>query len=128
MAISPSAPSLLKEGGYINSGFNTELDNLRNIRQNSEEIILSIQAREKEATGIKNLKIGYNRVFGYYIEINKMYSDLVPFHYVRKQTISNNERYITEELKELENKILSSKEDAIKLEEIIFDNLKQQLL
>ena len=127
-AISPNAPSLLKDGGYINSGFNSELDNLRNIRQNSEDIISVIQAREKESTGIKNLKIGYNRVFGYYIEINKMYSDLVPFHYVRKQTISNNERYITEELKELENKILSSKEDAIKLEELIFDNLKQQLL
>ena len=128
MAISPNAPSILKEGGYINDGFNAELDNLRNIRQNSEEVILSIQAKEKEATGIKNLKIGYNRVFGYYIEINKMYSDMVPFHYIRKQTISNNERYITEELKELENKILSSKEDSIKLEELIFDNLKEQLL
>jgi len=127
-AISSNAPSLLKEGGYINAGFNKELDNLRNIRKNSEDIIAVIEAREKETTGIKNLKIGYNRVFGYYIEINKMYSDQVPFNYVRKQTISNNERYITEELKELENKILSSKEDSIKLEELIYDNLKQQLL
>ena len=126
--ISLDAPAILKDGGYINKGFNEQLDNLRNLKQNSEDIILSIQAREKEETGIKNLKIGYNRVFGYYIEVNKMYSDLVPFHYVRKQTISNNERYITEELKDLENKIISSKEESIKLEECIFNELKQQLL
>jgi len=128
MSISQDAPAILKDGGYIRTGFNAELDKLRDLRQNSEDIVLSIQAREREATGIKNLKIGYNRVFGYYIEINKSFSEQVPYHYVRKQTISNNERYITEELKQLENQIISSKEDAIKLEEIIFAQLKQQLL
>jgi len=128
MSISQDAPAILKDGGYIRTGFNAELDKLRDLRQNSEDIVLSIQAREREATGIKNLKIGYNRVFGYYIEINKSFSEQVPYHYVRKQTISNNERYITEELKQLENQIISSKEDAIKLEEIIFTQLKQQLL
>lgn len=126
--ISEKAPAILKEGGYINSGFNSQLDELRNMRDNTEQIILNIQAREKEATGIKNLKIGYNRVFGYYIEVSKLYSEQVPFHYIRKQTISNNERYITEELKKLEEDILTSQEQALLLEEKIFKELKEQLL
>ena len=128
LAISPDATSVIKDGGYINAGFNKELDSLRNIKKDSEDIILSIQTKEREATGIKNLKIGYNRIFGYYIEVNKSYSDQVPFHYVRKQTISNNERYITEELKELEIKIINSQDNALKLEEYIFTQLKEQLL
>lgn len=127
-AISSNAPALMKDGNYIKDGFNAELDRLRNLKQDAEDVILSIQAREREATGIKNLKIGYNRVFGYYIEINKQFVDNVPFNYIRKQTISNNERYITEELKQFEEQILSSHDDALKLEEYIFDNLKQQLL
>ncbi|MBQ8615460.1 MAG: DNA mismatch repair protein MutS, partial [Clostridia bacterium] len=126
--ISPEAPALLKDGGYIRSGFNSSLDNLRNMKQNAEDIITAMVAKEKEATGIKNLKIGYNRVFGYYIEVNKQYSDLVPFHYIRKQTISNNERYITEELKQFEEQILRSHEDALLLEEEIFSRFKEQLL
>lgn len=126
--ISENPPALLKDGGYIKDGFNSPLDELRKIKQNSEEFILNIQNRERESTGIKNLKIGYNRVFGYYIEVSKMYGDLVPFHYIRKQTVSNNERYITEELKQFEEKVLSSHDNAIKLEETIFKELKNQLL
>lgn len=128
MIISPDAPNVLKDGGYIKTGFNKQLDDLRNMKENAEQFILGIQARERENTGIKNLKIGYNRVFGYYIEVNKQYSEQVPFNYIRKQTISNNERYITEELKKFENDVLTSHEDSIKLEEKIFTELKEQLL
>jgi len=123
-----NAPALLKDGGYIRAGFNPSLDRLRNMKEDAENIILSIQAKEREATGIKNLKIGYNRVFGYYIEVNKQFSEQVPFHYIRKQTISNNERYITEELKKFEEQVLRSHEDALILEEEIFNALKEQLL
>ena len=126
--ISADAPALLKDGGYIRVGFNPALDKLRNLKQDAENIIAAMQAKEKEATGIKNLKIGYNRVFGYYIEVNKQYSDQVPFHYIRKQTISNNERYITEELKKFEEQVLRSHEDALTLEQEIFTAFKQQLL
>ena len=126
--INPDAPAVLKDGGYIRKGFNKALDDLRNLKQDAENIILNIQAREKEATGIKNLKIGYNRVFGYYIEVSKQFSEQVPFHYIRKQTISNNERYITEELKKFEEQVLRSHEDSILLEQEIFAKLKEQLL
>ena len=126
--IDENAPALLKDGGYIKSGFNASLDNLRNLKQNAEEIILSIQAKEREATGIKNLKVGYNRVFGYYIEVNKQFSEQVPFNYIRKQTISNNERYITEELKKFEEQVLTSHESSIALEQEIFAKFKEQLL
>ncbi len=126
--IAQDAPALLKDGGYIKAGFNSQLDNFRNLKQNAEDYILNIQAQERERTGIKNLKIGYNKVFGYYIEVNKQYNNLVPFNYIRKQTVSNNERYITEELKKFEEEVLSSHENALKLEEVIFDELKNQLI
>ena len=126
--IAENPPAIMKEGGYIRAGFNENLDKLRNMKQNAENVILGIQAREREATGIKNLKIGYNKVFGYYIEVNKQFSELVPFNYIRKQTISNNERYITEELKQFEEEVLTSHEQAIKLEEEIFSKLKAQLV
>ncbi len=128
MTINPDAPALLKDGGYIKRGFNQSLDNLRDLKQNAEDVIISIQAKEREATGIKNLKIGYNRVFGYYIEVNKQFSEQVPFHYVRKQTISNNERYITEELKTFEEQVFNSHEKSLALEEEIFARFKEQLL
>ena len=128
LTINPDAPALLKDGGYIRKGFNQSLDNLRNLKQNAEDVIISIQAKERETTGIKNLKIGYNRVFGYYIEVNKQYSEQVPFHYVRKQTISNNERYITEELKTFEEQVFNSHEKSLALEEEIFAGFKEQLL
>ncbi len=126
--ISEAPPALMKDGGYIRTGFNANLDRLRNLKQNVENVILGIQARERETTGIKNLKVGYNKVFGYYIEVNKQFSDLVPFNYIRKQTISNNERYITEELKQFEEEVLTSHEQALKLEEEIYSQLKAQLV
>ena len=126
--INEDSPSLLKEGNYIKFGVNETLDKLRTMKQNAVDYITNIQTREREATGIKNLKIGYNRVFGYYIEINKQFSDQVPFNYVRKQTISNNERYITEELKQFEEQVLRSQEDALTLEAEIYEKFKQELL
>ena len=126
--INEDSPSLLKDGNYIKYGVNETLDKLRTMKQNAVDYITNIQTREREATGIKNLKIGYNRVFGYYIEINKQFSDQVPFNYVRKQTISNNERYITEELKQFEEQVLRSQEDALTLEAEIYEKFKQELL
>ncbi len=126
--IDEKAPAITKDGGYIRSGFHKGLDDLRNIKAITHERILEIQAREREATGIKTLKIGYNRVFGYYLEVGKQFAEFVPFNYVRKQTVSNNERYITEELKQIEQDLFSSSERMLELEEEIFKGLKEQLV
>ncbi len=128
MTISPDVPATMKEGGYIREGFNKSLDELRNVKRDAESILLGIQARERAKTGIKTSKIGYNRVFGYYIEVSKLYSEQVPFTYIRKQTISNNERYITEELKQFEEQILTSHDKALALEETIFKEFKDLLI
>ena len=116
-----------KEGGMIRPGYHQELDDLRTISGNTKEVIASIETREKEATGIKNLKIGYNRVFGYYIEVTKSYLDQVPPHYIRKQTLTGCERYITQELKELEEKVLTAQERMILLENQLFQQLCQEI-
>lgn len=121
-------PTTLKEGGYIKPGFNAELDELRNIKKSSTDILLQIETRERDATGIKNLKIRYNRVFGYYIEVTKSFKDLVPTHYQRRQTLANAERFTTDELKELEEKILTSEERALKIEAALYEALKAKLL
>lgn len=126
--IANEVPPTMKEGGYIKHGFNAELDNFRRTYQNTKDIIAEMEVREREDTGIKNLKIGYNKVFGYYIEVNKQYSDLVPFRYVRKQTITNNERYITEELKGFETKVLTSEENALKLETKLYAQFRQEIM
>ncbi len=126
--ISDEPHNVLKEGGYIKEGFNNQLDELRNMRSNAENIILSIQAREREATGIKSIKIGYNKVFGYFLEVSKKDVDLVPFNYIRKQTTTTTERYITEELKKFEEQVVSSHDGAIKLEEVIFMEFKSKLM
>ena len=127
-AIREDAPYVTRDGGFIKDGFNTELDTLRSMKNDGEKWKSAMEVKERELTGIPNLKIGYNRVFGYYIEVNKKDSDKVPITYQRKQTISNNERYITEDLKELENKILGASENAIKLENKIFAVIKETLL
>lgn len=127
-AIKEDAPYVTRDGGFIKDGFNTELDTLRSMKNDGESWKSAMEAKERELTGISNLKIGYNRVFGYYIEVNRKDSDKVPITYQRKQTISNNERYITEELKDLENKILGANENAIKLENKIFAVIKETLL
>lgn len=118
----------IKEGRCIKDGFNIELDQLRNASTSGTEWITQLEKEEKEQTGIKNLKIAYNRVFGYYIEVTNSQKDLVPFRYQRKQTLTNCERYITSELKEIEEKILGSQEKALQLENIIFENIKSTLL
>lgn len=109
-----------KEGGVIKDGFNEELDRLRNIIKNGENIIKDIEQRERDRTEIKNLKISYNRVFGYYIEVTKSYYDKIPTEYIRKQTLANCERFITEELKKTENEILGANEKVLSLEYDIF--------
>ncbi len=127
-AIQPNPPAVLKEGGYIKKGFNDELDNYRDAKKNAAEWLEKLEAKERELTGIKNLKIGMNKVFGYYIEVNRSQIENVPIRYERKQTISNNERYITEDLKELEETIFGSEEKAIKLEGVLYNQIKQYLL
>ncbi len=119
-AIVDEPPFLVREGGMIRDGYNEELDRLREIQTGGKNLIPSIEAREKEATGIRNLRVGYNRVFGYYIEVAKGQVNLVPDTYIRKQTLTNGERYITQELKELENTILGAKDRITALEYDLF--------
>ena len=121
-------PNTLKEGGYIKSGFNSRLDELRVVKENAANLMLEMETRERDATGIRTLKIRYNRVFGYYIEVSKSFKDSVPTHYQRRQTLANSERYTTEELKELEEKVLSSEDMALKLEAQIYSDIKNTLV
>ncbi|MDE7365723.1 MAG: DNA mismatch repair protein MutS [Ruminococcus sp.] len=123
-AVVDEPPVILKDGGIIKDGFNKELDNLRHIMNHGKEIIDNIEQREKEATGIKNLKIGYNKVFGYYLEVTRSYYDLIPDEWIRKQTLANAERFITEELKNAENSILGAKDKALALEADIFAEVR----
>ncbi|MCC8135243.1 MAG: DNA mismatch repair protein MutS [Ruminococcus sp.] len=126
-AVVDEPPVSVKDGGVIKEGFNEELDNLRHIMNHGREIIDGIEQREREATGIKNLKIGYNRVFGYYLEVTRSYYDMVPEGYIRKQTLANCERFITEELKNAENSILGAKDKALSLEADIFSEVRDFL-
>ena len=123
-AIVDEPPTSNKDGGVIRDGFNSELDNLRNIRANGENIIQDIVDRERERTGIRNLKVGYNRVFGYYIEVTRSFYDLIPPDYIRKQTLANCERFITEELKTTEEQILGASEKIASLESQIFAEIR----
>lgn len=113
-----------KDGGFIADGFDEELDRLRSLSKNSSNTLKQMEIREKEATGIKTLKIAYNKVFGYYIEVSNSFKDKVPYNYIRKQTLVGGERFITEELKQLEDEILNSKEKASKIESEIFAKIK----
>ncbi len=119
-------PFSVREGGMIKDGFNSELDELRDIVNNGKGYIADIQLREQERTGIKKLKIGYNRVFGYYIEVSNSFKELVPEDYIRKQTLTNCERFITQELKELESKVLGAQERIVRLEYEIFDSVRKK--
>jgi DNA mismatch repair protein MutS len=126
-AIVDDPPFTVREGGMIRAGFHEEIDRLRDIQQGGKGSIAAIEAREKEKTGIKGLKVGYNRVFGYYIEVSKSYADQVPEGYIRKQTLANNERYITQELKELEDTILNAKDRITALEYEQFTAIRQHI-
>ncbi len=126
-SIKEDPPFSVREGGMINDGFNAELDELRDIVQNGKGYIAAIQEKEMERTGIKKLKIGYNRVFGYFIEVPNSFKELVPEEYIRKQTLANCERYITQELKELESKVLGAQERIVKLEYEIFVQVRSKV-
>ena len=126
-AIVDEPPFTLREGGMIKQGYNTEIDSLHEIMADGSGVLAQIEAEEREKTGIPKLKVGYNRVFGYYIEVTNLYKDMVPEHYIRKQTLTNGERFITQELKELEGKIIGAKDRAIALEYEVFCAVRQQV-
>ena len=125
--IQPDPPLQINKGGVIAAGFSPELDDLRSIRDNGKENLLQIQQREMEKTGISSLKIGFNNVFGYYLEVRNTFKDRVPAEWVRKQTLAQAERYITEELKEYEEKILGADEKIIALETSLFMQLVEDM-
>jgi len=123
-AIKEEPPITIKDGEVIEKGYNEQLDGLRDIVFNTKEYLAKIEAEEREKTGISKLKIGYNRVFGYYIEITRSNSENVPDRYIRKQTLANSERFITEELKILEEKILGANEKIVRLEQQLFEEVR----
>jgi DNA mismatch repair protein MutS len=126
-AIIENPPVVIRDGGVIAPGYDTELDELRLISTNAGEYLLEIEQRERKATGINTLKVGYNRVHGYYIEISRAQSDKAPVEYIRRQTLKNAERFITPELKEFEDKALSSKSRALSREKALYETLIEEL-
>src|SRR5258708_37556052 len=123
-AIGDAPPVNVVDGGAIRAGYNAELDELRDLRQNGRQYIAQIESRERARTGIQSLKVRFNNVFGYYIEISKANQHLAPADYERKQTLVNAERFTTPELKELESKILDAEEKILALERTIFNELR----
>ena len=126
-AIVDEPPFTIKEGGIIKAGYNSELDSIRYDMKNSTGILSKIEAEQRELTGIPKLKVGYNRVFGYYIEVTNSYKELVPDTYIRKQTLTNCERYITQDLKDLESRILGAKDRVNTLEYEIFQHIREKV-
>ena len=124
-AIEEEPPFSVREGGLIKEGYNEELDSVRSDMNNSTSLLAQIELEQKEKTGIPKLKVGYNRVFGYYIEVTNSYKDKVPEGYIRKQTLTNCERYITQELKDLEGRILGAKDRSFGMEYAIFDEIRK---
>jgi DNA mismatch repair protein MutS len=122
-AIIDNPPVVIRDGGVIAEGFDEELDELRNISENAGQYLLDVETRERERTGISTLKVGYNRVHGYYIEISRAQSDQAPVDYIRRQTLKNAERFITPELKEFEDKALSAKSRALAREKGLYDDV-----
>ena len=125
-AIIDNPPVLIRDGGVIAPGYHPELDELRNLSQNADQFLLDMEARERAATGISQLKVQYNRVHGYYIEISHLHSAKVPVHYTRKQTLKGAERYITPELKGFEDKVLSARDKSLAFEKSLYDALLNQ--
>ena len=124
-AIKEDAPATLREGGIIKDGYDNLVDTLRSDMRSGTGILGEIEAREKERTGIKNLRVRYNKVFGYYIEVTNSFLDKVPEDYIRKQTLTNAERFITEELKEIEKRVLTAKDRIVEVEYEIFDKIRK---
>ena len=127
IAIANEPAAILRDGGYIREGYNADLDTLRDILKNNKSFLAKIEASEKDRTGIRTLKVGYNKVFGYYIEVSKSFVDQVPEEYIRKQTLTGGERYITQELKEIEAKMLTAGERSIALEYELFTELRNKV-
>ena len=126
-AIIDNPPVLIRDGGVIASGYNQELDDLRDLSQNADQFLIDMENREKQATGISNLKVNYNRVHGYYIEVSRLHSDKVPEYYTRKQTLKSVERYITAELKSFEDTVLSAKGKSLAFEKTLYDDLLNRI-
>ena len=126
-AIIENPPVLIRDGGVIASGYNQELDELRDLSQNADQFLIDMENREKQATGISNLKVNYNRVHGYYIEVSRLHTDKVPDHYTRKQTLKSVERYITSELKSFEDKVLSAREKSLVFEKKLYEDLLNRI-
>lgn len=126
-AISPDAPLLLSDGGVIREGYSQELDEFRRAGTEGKQWLMDLEAREREETGIKNLRIQYNRVFGYYFEVTKSYYNLVPLRFQRRQTLANAERFTTDELRSIENKLTGAQEQAARLEMTLFDDVRNQI-
>ncbi len=127
-ALIESPPVLIRDGGVIAEGYDAELDELRSISQNAGQYLVELEARERERTGINTLKVSYNRVHGYYIEVSRNQANNVPSDYIRRQTLKGTERYITPELKAFEDKALSAKERALAREKLLYDGLLESLL
>ncbi len=127
-AIIEQPPLLIRDGGVIANGYDSELDELRHLAQHADSFLLDLETREKARTGIATLKVGYNRVHGYYIEISKAQADKAPEDYLRRQTLKGAERYITPELKKFEDRVLSAKERALAREKLLYEQLLQQLI
>jgi DNA mismatch repair protein MutS len=127
-AVIEQPPALLRDGGIIAEGYDEELDELRRLSTNADQYLVDMEEREKAASGIASLKVGYNRVHGYYIEIGKGHAERAPTHYTRRQTTKNAERYITEELKSFEDKVLSAKERSLMRERALYELLLDKLI
>jgi DNA mismatch repair protein MutS len=127
-AIIDNPPVLIRDGGVLATGFDSELDELRSLSENADQFLLDLENRERERTGLSTLKVAYNRVHGYYIEISKAQSGAAPDDYVRRQTLKNAERYITPELKKFEDKVLSARERSLAREKMLYEKLLQDLL
>ncbi len=126
-AIRDDAPVTLREGNLIREGFNDELDELLVLLRDGKQLILELEEKERERTGIAKLKVGYNKVFGYFLEVSRAQAELVPEHYIRKQTLVNAERFITPELKDLENRIATASERRLELEYELFTNIRERI-
>ena len=127
-SIHPDAPIVITEGGIIREGYSAELDEYRTAQRDGKKWISDLEAQEREATGIRNLRIQYNKVFGYYIEVTKSFLNLVPERYIRKQTLTNAERFMTPELKEMEQKIIGAQEQSVRLELRLFNEIRDRIV
>src|SRR5690606_4646695 len=122
-ALLDNPAAVIREGGVIAEGYDAELDELRNLSSNAGDFLVRLEEQEKARTGLSTLKVGYNRVSGYYIELSRLQSETVPAHFIRRQTLKNVERYITPELKEFEDKVLSATSKSLAREKQLYDAL-----